>query len=178
VDWKINNSPAGVTLTGLKFVEPYKQRGDNMLRRSNKHTDRVAGQLAAARQGVNNTVGPRPMWARQVPTTTKIEYLLEHCGTKVILTDHARTQARNRHDMPIEQMTNYFRQIVEGLIDFDWKYDDQEIFVFSHKYRRGVILTGRRDFKSASRDRVYVIMTMYPFGKAQPMKDSTEIVYV
>jgi hypothetical protein len=150
-----------------------------MLRHSNRYTDRLAAQLAGARrQEVNNTPGPRPLYARQVPTTTKIEYLLEHCGTKVILTDHARTQARNRHDMPIEQMVNYFKQIVEGLIDFDWKYNDQEIFVFSHKYRRGVILTCRRDFKSTSRDRVYVIVTLYPFGKARPVKSSTEVVYV
>jgi hypothetical protein len=149
-----------------------------MLKRQNKYTERLAGQLAAARQDVNNTVGPRPLWARQVPTTTKIEYILEHCGTKVIMTDHARKQIRNRHDMLPVQLSNYFIQIVEGLVDFDWKYDDQEIFVYSGQYQRGVVLTGRRDFKSASRDRVYVILTMYPFGSSRPMKSSTEIVYV
>jgi hypothetical protein len=131
--------------------------------------------LAQAR---NNKPGPRPLYARQVPTTTKIEYILEHKGMKVIMTDHARTQARKRHGMPVEQMDLYFRKIVDGLIDFPWEYDNQEIFVYSGHYQRGVILTCRRDFKRPGISRCYVIVTMYPYGKARPIKEGTRVIYV
>jgi hypothetical protein len=142
-----------------------------MLRRSNKYTDRLAAQLAGARrQEVNNTPGPRVFKVN--------EYLLKHRGVNVIVTNHAREQCRKRDNgMAIETMRAYFKQVVDGLVDFNWKYDDQEIFVYNRHYQRGVILTGRRDYK-AGPALALVIVTIYPYGKSRPMKDSTEVVYV
>ncbi|MBW2646915.1 MAG: hypothetical protein JRE23_12230 [Deltaproteobacteria bacterium] len=143
-----------------------------MLRRSNKYTDRLTAQLAGARrQEVNNTVGPRVIQGKN-------EYLMKHRGVKVIVTDHARHQCRKRDNgMAIETMKRYFVQVVDGLVDFNWKYDDQEIFVYNRFFQRGVVLTGRRDYRGGT-DRCLVVVTVYPYGKARPMKDSTEVVYV
>ena len=133
------------------------------------YRDRQSRQIAHA---CNNTIGPRVI-------KPKNEYLLKHRGVKVIITDHARHQCRNRdkNGLAIESMTRYFIQVVDGLMNFNWKYDDQEIFVYNRFYQQGVVLTGRRDYKGGSA-RCLVIVTVYPYGKALPMKSSTEVVYV
>ena len=140
-----------------------------MLKRNNtRYQERHAAKWAHA---TNNWSGPRPIRAEN-------EYLLKHRGVKVIVTDHARQQCRKRdHGMEIKTMTRYFIQVVDGLMDFNWKYDDQEIFVYNRFFQRGVVLTGRRDYKGGS-DRCLVIVTVYPYGKSRPMKSSTEVVYV
>jgi len=140
-----------------------------MLKRTTKFSDRQAIALARAR---NDVVGPR------VIIRPANEYLLKHKGVKVIVTDHAREQCRKRSNgMDIKTMTRYFIQVVDGLVDFDWKYEDQEIFVYNRFFQRGVVLTGRRDYRGGNA-RCLVVVTVYPYGKSRPMKDSTEVVYV
>ena len=123
------------------------------------------------RLAINNRPGPRPIKA-------KVEYLMEYKGVKIILTDHVRDRARQRHGMLVDQMKIYFQHVINGLVDFPWEYDDQEIFVYSRAFQRGVILTNRRDWKSSGQSKCYVIVTMYPYGKGRPVKSGTRVVHV
>ena len=108
----------------------------------------------------------------------KFEYLLKHNGVKVILTDHCRTRAAQRHGMPVETMKDYFIRVVDGLKDFEWKEYNQEIFAFCRHYQRGAVVAYRRDFKNqASREMILAVVTIYPYGKAVPAHPDTETVY-
>jgi hypothetical protein len=109
----------------------------------------------------------------------KFEYLMEYKGIKIILTDHVRDRARQRHGMPVEQMKVYFQHVIDGLVDFPWVEYNQEIFVYSRAFNRGMIIARRRDFKNqGNRDMAYVAVTMYPFGRGYPAQKDTEVVYV
>lgn len=109
----------------------------------------------------------------------KFEYLMEHEGTKYILTDHARAQAVKRHGMPIEQMKSFFIKAHKGLSAFTWTEYNQEVFVYSRSYQRGCIVAARRDYKNQSNQRLgYVIVTVYPYGISKPAHPDTEIIYV
>ena len=110
----------------------------------------------------------------------KKEYLLDYKGRKVIITDHVRQRARQRHMIPIEQMKTYFQHMIDGIdqSDFVQAYDNQEIFIYVRAFQRGCVVALRRDFKDQSnRDNVMIVMTMYPYGKMHPMKTDTEVIY-
>jgi hypothetical protein len=109
----------------------------------------------------------------------KFEYLMEYKGIKIILTDHVRDRARQRHGMPVEQMKVYFQHVIDGLVDFPWVEENQEIFVYSRAFQRGVVIARRRDYKNqGNRDMAYVGITLYPYGRAYPAQKDTEVVYV
>jgi hypothetical protein len=81
--------------------------------------------------------------------------------------------------MPVETMKDFFVKVIEGLEDFFWSEYNQEVFVYSGHYQRGAIVAYRRDFKNqASREMCLAVVTIYPYGKAQPAQPDTEIVYV
>jgi hypothetical protein len=104
---------------------------------------------------------------------------MEYKGVKIILTDHVRVQARKRHGMPVEQMKTYFQHVVDGLEDFKWVEYNQEIFVYSRAFQRGMIIACRRDYKNQQNQRLgYVAVTCYPYGKSLPAHPDTEVVYV
>jgi hypothetical protein len=150
-----------------------------MLKRNTRFGERQTGQLAQAR---NNTVGPRPIKVVTYGsnnTPVKFEYLMEYRCTKIVLTDHVRTRAGQRHGMPIEQMKVYFQHVIDGLDGFTWTHYNQEVFVYSKAYQRGMIIARRRDHKNqASNKMVLVAVTCYPYGKSIPAHPDTEIIYV
>ena len=104
------------------------------------------------------------------------EYLLRHEGVSVIVTTHARLQGFKRYGMSTDNMTDYFTRVAVGLKNYPWKYDDQEIFVYSRHFQRGCIMTHRSDYRT--NEKCLVAVTLYPYGKAVPMKQSTDKVYV
>ena len=113
------------------------------------------------------------------PKPVKFEYLMEYKGTKIILTDHVRQRSHERHGMPIEQMKTYFQHVIDGLTEFKWVEYNQEIFVYSRAFQRGMIIAQRRDFKNqGNREMVLVAVTCYPYGRALPAQTDTEVVYV
>lgn len=112
------------------------------------------------------------------PKPVKFEILMEHKGTKVILTDHARQQARKRHGLPIEQMKKFFILAHDALQDFKWVEYNQEVFVYSRSHQRGCIIAARRDFKNQQDRRLgYVVVTVYPYGISRPAHPDTEVIY-
>jgi len=113
----------------------------------------------------------------RVPATRpKFEYLTEIRGTKIILTDHAKQRALSRHGMPLEQMKSWFIEMSDVWASIPVEYYNQEVFVYSRKYQRGMILAYRRDCKNTSRnDLALVVVTVYPYGKDIPAKADTKI---
>jgi len=111
----------------------------------------------------------------------KLEYLLEHRGTKVIVTDHVRQRARERHGMPISQMKVYFQHMIDGIAETDYvptEYNE-EVFVYVRAFARGCVVAFRRDFKDQSnRDLIMAIITMYKYGQGKPAHADTEVIYV
>ena len=104
------------------------------------------------------------------------EYLLRHNGVSVIMSTHARLQGFKRYGMSTDNMVDYFTRVADGLKAYAWKYNDQEIFVYSRHFQRGCIITHRSDYRT--NEKCLVAVTLYPYGKAVPMKSSTERVYV
>jgi hypothetical protein len=122
------------------------------------------------------------MYARAInrDPEPKLEYLTIYKGRSVIVTDHVKDRANERHGMPISQMKVYFHTIIDGLDDHNFKPVEynQEIFVYSKTYQRGCIVAFRRDFKSNSQDLIMAVVTMYPYGKSTPAHPDTEVYYV
>jgi hypothetical protein len=118
--------------------------------------------------------------ACQRPAAPKVEYLMEYKGRKVIITDHVRQRARERHGMPVETMKTYFQHVIDGLDACNFKPVEynQEIFVYSRAFQRGMVIAFRRDFKSDNQNLVLVAVTCYPYGRAVPAQADTEIYYV
>jgi hypothetical protein len=115
---------------------------------------------------------PKPLTTR--PKEVKFEYLTEIHGVKIIMTDHAKKQARDRHGMPLDTMKNWFQDMADIWGNVPVKEYNQEVFVYSVKYQRGMILAFRRDFKNDDRqDLAVVVVTVYPYGKAVPMQRDT-----
>lgn len=111
----------------------------------------------------------------------KREYLNPVNGHKVILTDHGRERAGSRHGMDIDQLNTWFRSSAEGLLkaELAMDYYNQEIFVYNRHFQRGMIIAFRRDFKNPDvNDICLIVLTVYPYGKANPMQKDTEIFYV
>lgn len=109
------------------------------------------------------------------PKEVKFEYLTEIDGVKIIMTDHAKKQARDRHGMPLETMKRWFEDMQGIWGNVPVKEYNQEVFVYSVKYQRGMILAYRRDFKNDERtDLALVVVTVYPYGKAVPMQRDTK----
>ena len=114
-----------------------------------------------------------------MPEGVKFEYLMEYKGIKIILTDHVRDRARKRHGMAVEQMKTYFQHVVDGLAGFKWVEYNQEIFVYSRAFQRGMIIARRRDFKNQDNGSMALVaVTCYPYGRAVPAHPDTDIVYV
>jgi hypothetical protein len=108
------------------------------------------------------------------PKEIKFEYLTEIHGVKIIMTDHAKKQARERHGMPLDTMRRFFEDMEPVWGNIPIKEYNQEVFVYSVKYQRGMILAFRRDFKNDERvDLAMVVVTVYPYGKAVPMQRDT-----
>jgi len=108
----------------------------------------------------------------------KFEYMLEYRRTKVILTDHARTQASHRHGMPIESMKKWFMGAIDALevCSYTPDYYNQEVFMYSKTMKRGMIVAFRRDFKNDNGLLCLVVVTVYPYGKDTPMQADTDII--
>jgi len=114
------------------------------------------------------------------PEQPKVEILMEYKGVKVIVTDHVRHRAAERHGMDVEKMKVYFEHVINGIQDSGWEPVEynQEVFVYSKIFQRGCVIALRRDFKSSSKDLAMVLVTMYPYGKALPLQKDTEVIYV
>jgi hypothetical protein len=120
---------------------------------------------------------------RDRPTAkpVKFEYLMEYKGRKVIITDHVRQRSRERHGMPVEQMRVYFQHVIDGLDACDFKPVEynQEIFVYSRAFQRGMIIAFRRDYKNQDSSKLAIVaVTCYPYGRAVPAQPDTEVIYV
>ena len=114
------------------------------------------------------------------PAAPKVEYLLEYKGRKVIVTDHVRNRAQERHGLAVEHMSTYFKHMIDGLAETEFVPVElnQEVFIYVRAFQRGCIVAFRHDYKSNSKDIVLVAVTMYPIGKNKPMKPDTEVIYV
>jgi hypothetical protein len=111
----------------------------------------------------------------------KFEYLMEYKGIKVVLTDHVRQRSRERHGMPIEQMKTYFQHVINGIDDVGFVPSEynQEVFIYSKTFQRGMIIAFRRDYKNQSNRRIALVaVTVYPYGRALPAHPDTEVIYV
>lgn len=110
----------------------------------------------------------------------KLEYVMEHKGFSVINTDHANRQAKQRHGMTVNQMKDFFTIVIDFIKagNFEIMEYNQEVFFYSTKYQRGMILAFRRDFKENAEGMCIVCVTVYPYGQSRPMKDDTEAIYV
>lgn len=111
----------------------------------------------------------------------KFEYMLEHKGWKVILTDHARQQAVKRHGMPIEQMRRFFVGAIDGIIEADFQVQEynQEVFIYSRSFCRGMIVAFRRDYKNPNnKNLALAVVTVYPYGAQSPAHKDTQTVRV
>jgi hypothetical protein len=152
-----------------------------------RHRDRQSKQFV---QACNTGLGkPKAVTGRVTSSKSnavevnkpKFEYLIKHKGVKVILTDHCRTRAAQRHGMPIETMKDFFIRVIDGIWcqGFKFKEYNQEVFVYSAHYQRGAIVAYRRDFKNqASREMCLAVVTIYPYGKSTPAHKDTEVIYV
>lgn len=114
------------------------------------------------------------------PDEPKLEVLMVYKGVKVIVTDHVRKRAVERHGMPIEQMKTFFEHVINGIADVDFKPVEynQEVFVYSRAFQRGMVIAFRRDFKSDDGNMCIVAVTCYPYGRALPAQKDTEVIYV
>jgi hypothetical protein len=111
----------------------------------------------------------------------KLEYLLEYKGRKVIVTDHVKDRARQRHGMPIDQMKVYFQHMIDGIDETNYAPTEynEEVFVYVRAFKRGCVVAFRRDFKDQSnRDLIMAVVTMYPYGTSKPAHPDTEVIYV
>jgi hypothetical protein len=107
--------------------------------------------------------------------------MMEHRGVKVILTDHSRQQALRRHGMPIEQMKVFFQHAINGIDDagFMPEYYNQEVFIYSKTFQRGMIVAFRRDFKNQDNWHICLVaVTVYPYGVSRPAHKDTVTIYV
>ena len=150
--------------------------------RNRGYRDRQSRQFSQAcnRKEDGTTANTNVPFLHTRPSAVKFEILMEYQGKKVIITDHAREQNRKRNDfVDIESMKDYFMRVVDGLVEYDWKEYNQEVFVYSKSYRRGCIVAYRREFKHPDDPRMhYAIVTVYPLGSSAPMKPDTEVIYV
>jgi len=111
----------------------------------------------------------------------KFEYLTEHRGVKVILTNHARQQAYQRHGLPIESMKLWFTQAIDKIrqTGFEPEYYNQEVFVYNRHYQRGMVVAFRRDNRNVESDKLCLVaVTCYPYGKSFPAHRDTKTIRV
>jgi len=111
----------------------------------------------------------------------KLEYLLEYKGRKVVVTDHVKQRSQERHGMPVSEMKTYFKHMIDGIDQTEFKPVEynQEVFVYVRAFLRGCIVAFRRDFKDHSnKDLILAIVTMYPYGRSIPSHPDTQIIYV
>jgi hypothetical protein len=101
-------------------------------------------------------------------------------GVPVVLTDHARERAmsKKRGELTSYQLGLYLEELGKYVVENEFKpeFYNQEIFFYSRHYQRGAIIALRRDFKNVLHGTVLVLVTVYPYGKTQPIKQSTERV--
>ena len=108
----------------------------------------------------------------------KFEYLTEIHGTKIIMTTHAKGQCRKRHGMPLDSMKQFFIDTADTWGSVPVVEYDQEVFIYSTKWHRGVIVAYRRDWRNATRkDLAIIVVTIYPYGKSKPVHPDTEVYY-
>ena len=142
---------------------------------NHKYRGRVHRQISSAcnrpadRAGVQNV----PAAVVNRPAGIKFEYLTCIGGLKVIMTDHAKQQASKRHGMKLEQMKDWFEYTADVTASIPVAYYNEEVFVYSIKHQRGMILAYRRDNRSDSRNVCLVVVTVYPYGSSKPMKPGT-----
>jgi hypothetical protein len=142
--------------------------GNIMRQKRNRFGERVDGA------GVKNV----PWAVTNRPKPVKFEYMVEHRGIKVILTNHARNQMSSRYDMPIERQKKFFLACIDGLAEQGWApdFENHEIFIYSKAMRQGIIAAFRRDFNNNKM--ALVVVTVYPSGRRKGAHSDTEVVYV
>jgi hypothetical protein len=83
--------------------------------------------------------------------------------------------------MPIEQMKVFFQHVINGIDDTGFvpcEYN-QEVFIYSKLFQRGMIIAFRRDYKNSKNTHTCLVaVTVYPYGKSQPAHNDTEVIYV
>ena len=83
--------------------------------------------------------------------------------------------------MPVETMIHYFQHVINGIDDTGFvpvEYN-QEVFIYSRAFQRGMIIAFRRDYKNKTNVKlVLVAVTVYPYGKSLPAHPDTEVIYV
>lgn len=111
---------------------------------------------------------------RQRNQQPKFEYLTEIHGAKIIMTDHAKKQCQARHGLKLEQCKQWFVDMTDVWASVPVEYENEEVFVYSYKWQRGMILAYRRDYKNETRnDTAVVAVTVYPYGVASPANKDT-----
>ena len=117
---------------------------------------------------------------KPAPRPVKFEYMIEHRGMKVILTNHARSQMRQRYDFAIEAQKKFFTACIDGINSQGWTpdFENHEIFIYSKAMRQGIVAAFRRDFKSEGNKTCLVVVTVYPKGRRKGAHSDTEVVYV
>lgn len=111
-------------------------------------------------------------------STPKFEYLTEIDGMKVIMTDHAKAQCKSRHGVNLDQMKTFFNDTAKAWTNYVPAEYNQECFLWSAKWQRGMVVAYRRDFKNQTNKRLgLVVITVYPFGKCRPVQPDTEVIY-
>jgi hypothetical protein len=109
-----------------------------------------------------------------------VEYMLEHRGLKVILTNHCKEQFRKRRDMSIERQKAWFIRAIDGLAEQNWTpdFENHEIFIYNKSMKQGMVVAFRRDFKAESSKVCFVVVTAYPKGRRKGAQSDTEVIYV
>jgi len=111
------------------------------------------------------------------------EYLHEKNGTSVIGTKHFMERMQQRMNGMSEQ---HFKGMLDSILQhyhtnkeqFDTLPYNSEIFFFSPKYQRGMVLAHRRDSKNHDGNMHFILMTVYPYGKAVPVQQDTPKITV
>jgi hypothetical protein len=132
------------------------------------YRNRQARLLATSINGPDWKSTPRP--------PVKFEYLTELHGVRIIMTDHAKSQCKARHGMQLEQMKQFFVDTLPVWGSVPVVEYNQEVFIYSTKWQRGMIVAYRRDFKNDKSSKIaLVVVTVYPYGISKPAHADTEV---
>jgi hypothetical protein len=106
------------------------------------------------------------------------EYLQQRDGVWIIDTRHAveRMQKRGKA-MSQQQVRDFFDRVLQfhaaHKAEFEAMEYNSEVFFYSAKYRRGMILAHRKDGRGNVTGKQWILVTVYPHGASTPVQPET-----
>jgi hypothetical protein len=106
------------------------------------------------------------------------EYIRESNGTWIVDTKHAIDRLKQRRGLTPQQID----EMLQGVLDyytvnrekFEQMPYNSEVFFYSPKHKRGMIMSHRRDTKNRLPGMHWFLMTVYPQGSSTPVHKDTE----